>query len=88
MVTNVTTASDQNTTTGDIVLDVEYAITDLLLKNLFSQCASYNDQTRKRWLAMQRSLASGQVIGISAQPNDIQTGGRSLLLLYIHFFIR
>jgi len=86
MVTNVTTAFDQNTTTGDIVLDVEYAITDLLLKNLFSQCASYYGQ--KRWLAMQRSLASGQVIGISAQPNDIQTGGRSLLLLCIHFFIR
>jgi hypothetical protein len=75
MVTNSTAVSDQGQTTADIVRSVEYAITDLLLKSLFNDCASYYEKNKKRWLAMQRKLISGQVDGISAQPDDILTGG-------------
>ena len=76
MVTNATAMSHQNVTTADVVLDVEYALTDILLKSLFSECASYYEQNKKRWLsAMDRKLVNGQVDGISAQPNDILTSG-------------
>jgi hypothetical protein len=75
MVTNTETMIIENTTTADVVQDVEYAITDLLLKSLFAQCAAYFGGTKKRQLSVQRRLASGQVIGISAQPDDIITGG-------------
>jgi hypothetical protein len=75
MVTNITAVLNQNKTTTDIVRSVEYAITDLLLKSLFNDCASYFEKNKKRWLAMQRQLTPGQVDGISAQPDDILTGG-------------
>lgn len=69
MITNFT-----NTSTADIILDVEYAITDLLLRSLFSKCKSYYELG----LSKKRELGVDQVIGISSKPNDIMTGGRSL----------
>jgi len=75
MVTNTTAISYQNKTITDIVRVVEYAITDALLRNLFSDCASYYEKTKKRNLDI-RELTSGVVNGISAQPNDIITGGK------------
>jgi hypothetical protein len=75
MVKNDTEMSNDALVLSDVVLDVEYAITDMLLKNLFSECAAYyhNAQGIKRWV---RHLVVGQVIGISSQPNDIVTDGK------------
>ena len=80
MTTNITDVGDQDINEVDIVRSVEYAITDALLKSLFSDCASYYKKNKKRLLSIKRELAVGQVTGISAQPDDILTGG-----MYVFF---
>jgi hypothetical protein len=75
MATNITALSNENKTVPDIGRLVEYAITDVLLKSLFFNCGSFFKNRRKRLLSIQRELSLGQVIGISAQPDDILSGG-------------
>jgi hypothetical protein len=73
MVSNNTQMVYDTLSLSDVVLDVEYAITDFLLKSLFAECAAYYEATRGRLL---RQLATtDQVIGISAQPDDVVTDG-------------
>jgi len=75
MVSNSTKMSNNDLGLSDLVLDVEYAITDMLLKTLFTECTAYyqKSQGMKKKL---RQLIAGQVIGISSQPNDIITEGK------------
>jgi len=81
MVSNTTKISNNGLSLSDVVLDVEYAITDMLLKSLFIECAAYYQKSQgiKKRL---RQLMAGQVIGISSQPNDIITDGT-----YKRFFV-
>ena len=74
MVTNDTRIIDEANVLAQVVLDVEYAITDMLLKSLFSECAAYYQKLRGN-KNHQRQLISGQLIGISSLPNDIITDG-------------
>jgi hypothetical protein len=71
---------------SDVVLDVEYAITDMLLKNLFTECVAYYQKMaiNKRL----RNLKAGQVIGISSQSNDIATDGKLSILSSQHFLLK
>jgi hypothetical protein len=71
MVSNSTKMSNNGLILSDVVLDVEYAITDMLLKNLFTECVAYYQKMglNKRL----RNLMAGQVIGISSQSNDMVT---------------
>ena len=57
-----------------VVLDVEYAITDMLLRSLFSECAEYYQKIQGN-RNKRRQLTAGQVIGISSIPNDFETDG-------------
>jgi hypothetical protein len=75
MVTNQTKMTNEALVLSDTVLDVEYAIIDFLLKSLFSECAAYYQKVQGNKRRLRRQLTSGQVIGISAQPNDIVTDG-------------
>ena len=75
MVSNTTKISNNGLILSDVVLDVEYAIVDMLVKNLFTECVDYYRKTqgvkKKR-----RQLIAGQIIGISSKPNDIVTDGK------------
>ena len=73
--TNDTRMFDEANILSQVVLDVEYAITDMLLKSLFSECAAYYEKLRGNKSSHRQLITSGQVIGISSLPNDIITDG-------------
>jgi hypothetical protein len=76
MVSNSTQMLYETLALSDVVLDVEYAITDFLLKSLFEECAAYYAVTQGGTTRQLQQSTSGQVIGISSQPNDIITDGK------------
>lgn len=75
MVKNDTKMSNEASVLSDVVLDVEYAITDFLLKSIFSECAAYYHKVQGIKTRF-RHLASRRIIGISSQPDDIVTDGK------------
>jgi hypothetical protein len=66
-----------NSSAANAVLDVEIAITNLLVKVLFSACVPTRDHRRQPML---RALSETPVTGISTAPADVVSSGMCVKL--------
>jgi hypothetical protein len=68
---NETLKSTLNSSTMDVVNDIEIAIINLLVKRLFSKCSPGLQQARNL-----RTVLSDSVLGISTSPQDLISEGK------------